>query len=73
VGFGLAWVLFPAVTAVALLFSLTTLSNTTVPNSLVQVYSMLIGELWPGVGSVPDCDGCGVTLLPYHSFKHDSA
>jgi hypothetical protein len=25
---------------------------------------MLIGELWPGVGSVPGCDGCGATPLP---------
>jgi hypothetical protein len=25
---------------------------------------MLVGELWPGVGSVPGCDGCGATSLP---------
>jgi hypothetical protein len=73
VSFGPAWVLFPAVMAVALLLSLTTLSNMRVPNSLIQAYSMPAGELWPGVGSVPGCDGCGATLLPYHSFRHDSA
>jgi hypothetical protein len=52
--------------AVALLLSLATLSNTTVPNSLIQAYSMLVGELWPGVGSVPGCDGCGATPLPHY-------
>jgi hypothetical protein len=35
------------------------------PTSLIQVYSLLAGELWPGVGSVPGCDGCGDTPLPY--------
>ncbi len=58
--------------AVALFLSFTTLSNTTVPNSIIQVYSMLVGELWPGVGSVPGCDGCGATPLspppPYSSL-----
>jgi hypothetical protein len=52
--------------AVALLLSLITLSNTTVPNSLIQAYSMLVGELWPGVGSVPGCAGCGAVPLPYN-------
>ncbi len=72
---GLAWVLFPAVMAVALLLSLTTLSNTTVPNSLIQAYSMPVGELWLGVGSVPGCDGSGATPLPYStiSYKDDIA
>ncbi len=36
----------------------------TLPTSLIQVYSLLVGELWPGVGSVPGCDGCGATPLP---------